>query len=193
MSKLNLIMGARNGAKTEREENDFYATHPDTTRLFIEKIRKDNIQIGLDIWEPACGKGHMAEVLKEYGYNVYSTDLINRGYGNIQDFLSSKVENYNGTIITNPPFNLAKEFAYKGLNILCEGGYLCLLLKIQFLEGKERKKIFEKFPPKFIYIYSGRQQCSLNAEFDKYNAKTQAYIWIIWQKGYIGETITRWI
>jgi hypothetical protein len=29
---LNLIMGARNGAKNERQEHDYYATHPQAVR-----------------------------------------------------------------------------------------------------------------------------------------------------------------
>ncbi len=194
-SKLNLIMGARNSAKTEREEHDFYATHPDTTKAFIERIRKDNIQISLNIWEPACGQGHMSEVLREYGYNVYSTDLINRGYGEVKDFLTCEDKNYNGTIITNPPYKFAKEFAYKALDILCEGSYLCLFLKIQFLEGKERKKLFDKFLPKYIYVHSERQKIARNGDFEHFdkNNNSLAFCWVVWQKGYIGETITRWI
>ena len=43
---LNLIMGARNGAKTSREENDFYATNPKALDLFIsafdEKLNQND-------------------------------------------------------------------------------------------------------------------------------------------------------
>ena len=33
------------------------------------------------IWEPACGKGHIAEVLKAGGHSVVSTDLNDWSYG----------------------------------------------------------------------------------------------------------------
>lgn len=33
----------------------------------------------------------------------------------------------------------------------------------------------------------------MNGDFENLKAKTQAYIWVIWEKGYKGETITRWI
>jgi hypothetical protein len=137
----------------------------------------------------------MAEVFTEFGYNVIATDIVNRGYGGTEDFLAqSPLKTFNCDIFTNPPFKYATNFAYTGLNRLgVTGDKLGLFLKIQFLESKERKELFDKFPPKYIYIYSERQQCSRNAEFEKYKAKTQAYIWVIWEKGYTGETITRWI
>ena len=40
-----------------------------------------------NIWECACGQGHLSEVLKANGYNVKSTDLIDRGYGGHKTFL----------------------------------------------------------------------------------------------------------
>ena len=59
----------------EREEHDFYATHPDAVRALLDREKFSG-----DIWENCAGQGHVSEVLKEYGYNVISTDLINRGY-----------------------------------------------------------------------------------------------------------------
>lgn len=110
------------------------------------------------------------------------------------NFLDIK-ESCTKDIFTNPPFKLAEEFAYHGLELLEEGYKLGLFLKIQFLEGKKRKKLFEQYPPRYIYVYSERQQCALSGDFETYckGGKTQAYIWIIWEKGYKGETITRWI
>lgn len=193
--KLNLVMGARNGAKNQREQHDYYATEPNAVRIFLNKLKKDGVVLNKHIWECACGEGHMAEVFKEYGYNVISTDLIDRGYGKVQNFLeSSSLKTFKTDIFTNPPFKQATDFAYKGLNILrADGDKLGLFLKIQFLESQERRKLFDKYPPKYIYIYSDRQQCSMNGDFENLKAKTQAYIWVIWEKGYMGETITRWI
>ena len=194
---LNLIMGARNGAKTEREENDYYATHPQAVRDFLVAIGKDRVELSKDIWECACGGGHMAEVLIEHGYDVYATDLVDRGYGaefvNFLDLYDYGY--YDGDIVTNPPYKYAKEFVEQAIRYIPEGNKVCMLLKIQFLEGKARKKLFEKYPPKYIYVYSERQQCALNGDFEKYKkgGKTQAYIWIIWEKGFKGEPVIRWI
>ena len=76
-------MGARNYAHEEREQHDYYATEPKATRLLLERERFSPL-----VWEPACGEGHMAKVLEEYGYRVYASDLIERGSGDVLDFLA---------------------------------------------------------------------------------------------------------
>lgn len=194
---LNLIMGARNGAKNVREENDFYATNPEAVTDFLIALDRDDVELNKYIWECACGEGHMAEVFKDNSYIVHATDLIDRGYGiSGVDFLTTYdlPNGYDGyDIFTNPPFKLAEKFAYRGNQILGKGCKLGLFVKIQFLESKSRKKLFEKYPPKYIYVYSERQQCSMNGDFENLKAKTQCYCWVIWEKDYKGETITRWI
>lgn len=71
-----------------------------------------------------------------------------------------------------------------------------MFLKVQFVEGKERKRLFTEFPPKVIYVSSSRIMCAKNAEFDKMRAgggSAVAYAWYVWEKGYKGETIVKWI
>ena len=194
---LNLIMGARNGAKTQRQEHDYYATEPNAVRIFLNKLKQDGVTLNKRIWECACGGGHMAEVLIEHGYDVYATDLVNRGYGaefvNFLDLYDYGY--YDGDIVTNPPYQYAKEFVEQAIRYIPEGNKVCMFLKIQFLEGKARKKLFEKYPPKYIYVYSERQQCALNGDFEEYKkgGRTQAYIWVIWETGFKGEPVIRWI
>ena len=76
-------LGARNYANEDREKNDYYATDPRAVRMLLEKE-----PFSACIWECACGEGHIAEELKKHGYLVYSTDLIDRGYGAVHDFLN---------------------------------------------------------------------------------------------------------
>ena len=33
----------------------------------------------LHVWECACGEGHLSKELQKQGYQVYSSDLIDRG------------------------------------------------------------------------------------------------------------------
>ena len=143
---LNLIMGARNGAKNQREQNDYYATEPNAVRIFLNKLKLDGVTLNKRVWECACGGGHMAEVLIEHGYDVYATDLVNRGYGaefvNFLDIYDYGY--YDGDIVTNPPYKYAKEFVEQAIRYISEGNKVCMFLKIQFLEGKARKKLFEK-------------------------------------------------
>ena len=182
-----------------RQTEDFYATDPNALRLFINRFGKDNNEIAQNVWEPACGQGHLAEVLEEYGHKVLATDLVNRGYGeggidSLADFLLDGKNTFNGDILTNPPFKVAEKFVEKAMDSLEQkGNRLFLFLKIQFLEGQKRKELFEKYPPKYVYVYSARQLCCKDGEFEKYTATTQCYAWYIWEKGFTGETTLRWI
>lgn len=113
------------------------------------------------------------------------------------DFLGLKnQEKFEGNIITNPPYRYATEFIYKALSIIPNGYKVAMFLKVQFLEGKERKRLFTQFPPKCVYVSSSRILCAKNAEFEKMKAgggSAVAYAWYVWEKGYKGETIIKWI
>lgn len=181
-------LGARNYAQNERETNDYYATEPKALELLLELE-----SFSPTIWECACGEGHLAKVLKENGYKVISSDLIDRGYGTGEiDFLKCE-KLFNGDIITNPPYKYAKEFVEHALEIITEGHKVAMFLKLQFLESKSRRELFKKYPPKTIYVSSGRLRCAMNGEFEKY-AKSNAvtYAWFIWEKGFEGEPVVRW-
>jgi len=177
--------------KEPREENDFYATNPKALELALPQL--EALGLSNKVWECACGQGHLAEVLKKHGYNVLATDLIDRGYGDgIIDFLDCDYH-FDGDIITNPPFKLAEKFVEKAFELIDDGRKVMFFLKVQFLESKKRNKLFKKYPLKKVLVYSERQQCAKNAEFEKYNATTQCYCWYIFEKGYTGEPTIGWI
>jgi hypothetical protein len=188
--KSALMLGVN--PKAERQKDDFYATNPKALLLLLEKLKKDKIKLSQTIWECACGEGHLSKILLQKGYYVRSSDKIDRGYGDVEDFLCIE-DKWHSDILTNPPFKLAEKFVEKGMELLKEGNKLILFLKIQFLESENRFKLFKKFPPKFVYVHSSRQLCAKDGDFDKYKSTTQFYSWYVWEKGYSGETILRWI
>lgn len=113
------------------------------------------------------------------------------------DFLG--IENcdpWRGHIITNPPYKHAVEFIYKALSLIPEGYKVAMFLKVQFLEGKSRKRMFKEFPPKTIYVSSSRINCAKNGDFSglrEMGGSAVAYAWYVWEKGYKGNTIVKWI
>lgn len=173
----------------EREKNDFYATDPRAMHdlLKYEKFNKN-------IWEPACGEGNLSKVLKEYGYNVYSTDLIDRGYQDKQlNFLESS-EKFQGDIITNSPFKYTNEFILKSLESIETGSKVAMFLKVSYLTGKKRyKEIYSKFPPTKIYVYSTRISCAKNNRPELFKGGAVDYAWFIWEKGQFAPTELKWI
>lgn len=188
-------LGASNHTNKQREINDYYATDPYALEIFLDKLEQDKFKLHKCIWECACGQGHLSEVLKSKGYKVYSSDIVDRGYENtyIINFLENINSNLHTDILTNPPYKHAKEFVEKALKTQAEGYYTIMFLKIQFLEGQARREMFKKYPPKYVYINSARQMCAMNGEFEKYNATAICYCWFIWEKGWKGEPVIRWI
>lgn len=186
-----ITLGASNHTDKERQNEDFYATDPIAAKLLLEVEEFSN-----NIWECGCGQKHLANVFENAGFNVRSSDIVDRCGNEVYDFLSSDNTFWNGDVITNPPYKLAKEFIEKAIDIIPEGRKVAMFLKIQFLEGKERKKLFQKYPPKVIYVSSSRILCAKNAEFEAMKAgggSAVAYAWYIWEKGYNGDTILKWI
>lgn len=184
-------LGSTNHSLTNREENDFYATEPLATYLLCEKER-----FSTTVWEPCVGEGHIAEALKQCGYNVKCSDIIDRGYTKdikLQDFLEVDIPDNKFDIITNPPYKLAGEFVKHALDISVDGVKVAMFLKIQFLESAERYKLFKQYPPKYVYVASKRLRCAINGEFDKTSSGAMCYAWFVWKKGFNGEPTLRWI
>jgi hypothetical protein len=85
--KSGLMLGVN--PLVNRQQNDFYATQPDALKLFLDNI---DFELSNDVWEPACGMGHLSELLSGRDYKVLSTDLVDRGYGKTGvDFLNRQI------------------------------------------------------------------------------------------------------
>lgn len=183
-------MGASNHSNKERQNEDYYATEPKATQLLLEVEQFSPV-----IWECACGGGHLAQVLENNGYEVIATDLIYRGYGDKEslNFLEETLDEFEGDIITNPPYKYALEFVQKALDSVQVGRKVAMFLKLQFLEGKARKQFFLENPPKVVYVSSSRLNCAMNGDFDKYESSAIAYAWFVWEKGFKGDPIIKWI
>ena len=189
--------GASNHTEEEREQHDYYVTEPKTIDLLLEHEKFTH-----NVWECACGEGHLSKRLAEHGYQVKSSDIIDRGLAGmlIQDFFKvtkQDVENdIQRDIITNPPYKYAKDFVEHALDISNQGTKIAMFLKLTFLESKARKELFMKYPPKVVYVSSSRLQCAKNGDFEKYGkgvGTSVAYAWFIWEKGFKGNPIIKWI
>jgi hypothetical protein len=163
---------------------DFYPTPAWATLALI-----DNESFRGNIWECACGDGAISKVLEAKGNAVISSDLYDRGFGEIGlDFLKSSRRAAN--IITNPPFHSAEGFIAKSLS-LAETKF-ALLLRLAFLEGAHRaRSIFLKHPPSRVWVFSER--ITFYAKGAKVaGSGTTAYAWFVWDKATSSSTELRW-
>lgn len=185
-------LAASNHSTTERQPEDYYATEPRAAELLLENESFDG-----PIWECACGEKHLSNVFTNWGgYDVRSSDLYDRCGNEVFDFLSIENTHWDGNIITNPPYKYALDFVYKALQIVPDGKKVCMFLKIQFLEGKARRELFRSHPPKVVYVSSSRLLCAPNGDFEhatKNGGSAVAYAWFVWEKGFKGDTIVKWI
>lgn len=161
------------GHGNNRIKDDFYPTPTNSTLALLEREKF----VG-NIWEPACGDGAISELLKKEGYDVYSSDLIDRGYGEDHfDFMNSNQVHDN--IVTNPPFNIGTKFALHSLH--CARNKVALFQKLTFLEGKERRnKLFSLNMLKNVYVFSERQA------FGNHKGGMLAFAWFVFDKNYQG-------
>lgn len=187
-------LGASNHTEKEREMHDYYATDPKALEILLQ-----HESFCPYVWECACGEGHLSKVLLNNGYRVRSSDIIDRGFEGteIADFLKvtkDDVKNdFSRDIITNPPYKYAKEFVEHALEISLDSTKIAMFLKLTFLEGQARRKMFEVSPPKRIYVFSGRVKCAKNGDFESMGSSAVAYAWFIWEKGFQGEPVVRWV
>lgn len=146
----------------------------------------------------------MAKRLEKLGYDVISTDIVNRGYGvGDVDFFKCTAS-LGDNIVTNPPYSFAKEWVFHSMKLLSEGKKLALFLPIQFLESEGRRKLLDTYNVKKIYTCTKRVLCGKNGDFRakdkdgnviydkngtaKLISSAKFYAWFVWQKGYKGDT-----
>ena len=174
-----------------RAEDDYYATHPDSTisLLSVEEILYPAL-------EPACGEGHISKLLDG---DVTNTDLVQRGYADYtQDFLNNSfADGQFKTVITNPPFNLFTEFVQEALRVSSDK--VIMFGKLQALEGKKRATYLQTTPLKYVYVFKSRQQpLRGGSDIDpltgkKWASSTMAFAWFVWEKGYEGNPQIKWL
>lgn len=158
----------------DRQKDDFYATPPEATDalLSVENFKGN-------IFEPCCGEGHISKRLIERGYEVESSDLVDRGFGTPRrDFLWEREKRDN--IITNPPY--AKMALLMAEHAQSIARYkTALLLKITFLEGVARAKFFKRYPPVRVWVFSKR--LSLLKDGESFKGGMMCLAWFVWETG----------
>ncbi len=163
---------------------DFYPTPTWATFALIE-----NEVFHGDIWECACGNGVMSKVLEETGCQVRSSDLYDRGFGEVGvDFTGAS--DFSDNIVTNPPYNSAEAFVARGTKLAKKK--FALLLRLAFLEGANRARtIFSEYPPSRVWVFSERITF-YPVGVERKGSGTTAYAWFVWDKDAPPGTELRW-
>lgn len=180
---LSIVGSSRNNG--EREKDDFY---PTPSWAVEELLKRENFEG--NIWECACGEGDISNVFKEKGFDVRSSDLIDRKYGIVEDFFKSN--HLADNIVTNPPYKYALEFVLESKKKSSKK--IAMFLKTVFLESDKRKSMFldSEYPLKTVYQFSKRVSLYKNGIKMK-NSGMISYAWYVWDKDYVGKPTIEWI
>jgi hypothetical protein len=146
---LDMSTGNRVHAISERKD-DLYET-PVVAVHSLMKVES----VPPVVWEPACGPGAIVRVLREADRTVHASDLVDYGCKDStarRDFLMERDAPCD-TIVTNPPFKLAEEFAEHAID-LCPT--VMLLMRVAFLEGLRWEKLRLKNHLARVHVFAPR-------------------------------------
>lgn len=166
----------------KRNDFDYYVT----PEWVIKKILAHRKLYG-NILDPTAGDGAILRAIRNYGYKNPMTAVEIRGeekeklqeFGTvfITDFLTWQPDKKYDTIITNPPFSIAKEIIMKCFEVVSDKGQIIMLLKTAYLECGDRYNFWQKYPPSYLYALSDRPYFD-----DDYRTDQAAYAWFVWDE-----------
>jgi hypothetical protein len=178
--------GAVMAQRTEPPDSlDDFPTPPWSTRALFSHVIGAR-PLWESVWEPACGRGLMSEVLTEhFAGQVYASDVHDYGHGYaVGSFLGEGADRaacpfQPDWVITNPPFNLAQDFLQRGLAEARIG--VALLLRLAWLESQKRwQGIYSVTPPHTVAIFVERVPMH-RGRWEPDGVTMTAYAWFVWQ------------
>jgi len=171
----------------QREENEHYV-EPEwcSARLFEVERFEGTIQ------DPACGFGRVVSSAHAAGLPAFGTDLVDRGFQGLRsqaDFFgqTTKVSN----IVSNPPFDIFKEFTQHALSLTSRKVALIWLVRTlpaaRWLQQTPLARILyltprPSMPPGHI-IAAG----------EKPGGGKQDFCWLIWDHAHVGAATVGWL
>lgn len=171
----------------KREEQEHYV-EPEwcSQRLFeLEKFEGS-------IWDPACGIGRIPIAAIAAGYSAAGTDIVDRGYGNafdVRDFLTCTYEWDN--IVSNPPFEIFREFATTALRVARHK--VALIWLVRTLPAA---RWIQDTPLSRIHLLTPRPSMPpghVIARGEKPGGGKQDFCWLVWDKTHEGPPAVTWL
>jgi len=174
----------------ERHATDYYNTPTKCIRDFLSEFLVDESIDRPDrmFWCDPCAGGdavhpmaYPSVIEEEFGTDVVTLDIREDSLAEVKaDYLSFvMLDPKPDIIITNPPFYLAKEIIQKSLLDVSDGGYVIMLLRLNFFGSKDRKQFLQNTMPKYAYVHSRRMSFTDDGKTDSIE-----YMHAVWKKGH---------
>lgn len=172
-----------------RHKSDYYVTPISEIDKFLDKfIKVNDFEINKHVVLDPCAGGdenHVMsypEALTNHELNtprLYTSDIRKDSKADkIINYLEYETPDIIDVIITNPPFNIAENIIKKALDDVQEGGYVIMLLRLNYFGSKKRNKWLLQNTPNQCYIHAKRMSFTDNGSTDSIE-----YAHFVWQKG----------
>lgn len=168
-----------------RGEDDWYQETPECVDRFLDAERFSGV-----IWDPACGEGNIPKRCRIRGYETAGTDIRDRGYGDVRDFLKTPLS-ATDNIVTNPPFNLAQPFVERALDLARRK--VAIVARLAFLESRARRPFFQSTPLARVWVHSSRVSMPPGGRDIPAKGGSVAYCWLVWERGHVGPPTLGWL
>lgn len=173
----------------ETHVSDYYITPVNKIVEFLSEFNKHEDIFRKDVRILDCCAGgdekhpmSYPEALKQIGvnpHNIFTVDIREDSLADSKgDYLVLDCKNQFDVIITNPPFNISKKIIEKALDDVKDGGYVIMLLRLNYLGGKLRKDLWDKHMPSYIFVHNRRMSFTDDGKTDSIE-----YAHYVWKKG----------
>lgn len=180
----------------DRHATDYYVTPKEAVKSFLVNWMSDlNGEFSSDYskvgdrpgdvrWLDPCAGGDQKHdmtypvVLKElFDVDAETIDIREDSLAkNKEDYLLADVAKFD-VIITNPPFYLAEQIINKALKDVEDGGYVVMLLRLNFFGSKQRFPFWQNQLPVWAYVHHRRFSFTDDGKTDSIE-----YMHTVWQK-----------
>ncbi len=182
----------------DNHEEDYYVTPHGPIREFLDALFKaeqdyqwDKVQ-----WADVCAGGRIGAepmsyptVLAERGIAADTFDIrTDSPAAHIGDYLKTDCGNRYDVICTNPPFDLAQQVITKALWDVRPGGWVVMLLRLNFFGSQKRRQFWRDNMPTYSFVHSVRMgfRHHLIDKPPAYRRGTDSieYQHLVWKKGH---------
>ena len=165
---------------------DFYATPPPAIAALLTT---EPLSPG-SLWDCAAGNGGIVRPLRESGYSVVASDIVERAFklNFVRDFLHVQEAPAGvATIVSNPPYRLAEQFVSHAFGLV---PHVILLLRLAFLESERRSAILDNGQLARVHVFKRRLPMMHRDGWNGPRASSAIpFAWFCWDRDHIGPAI----
>lgn len=189
-------MSSTNRSKVRHEHiSDYYVTPQkpildlfremrnqiETEQLFFKRVFRNDVTF-LDPCAGGDSENSMSypEAIKIYfGCHINTVDIREDSLAAVHgNYLEMEITNKPTVIITNPPFLYAQEIIEKALQDVQDGGFVIMLLRLNFFGSQKREKFWEGNMPVLTFVHRKRINFVKGMRGDSIE-----YMHCVWKKG----------